>query len=216
MSQLIDLAHPLEHGQPSFPGDPQLTIAAHTTVSDGAASVARLVMGTHQGTHLDAPSHVFADGRTVDELPLEQLFGPAHLVDFAPGGVLEPGTPLDVPLLERHANVFYAGARVIYRTGWDRRFGREDFFRDYPSLTLEAARWIAGRRIRLLGMDTPSPAIDWRECHQVLLRPGGEIVIVECLANLDRLPAQFTFVGFPLKLKGCDGSPIRAVAWINR
>jgi kynurenine formamidase len=215
MVHLIDLSHPLKQGQASFPGDPDLEIAIHATVASGAANVTRLTMGTHQGTHLDAPFHIFDDGRTVDDLPLEQVFGPARLVDLAPGGQLEPRMPLGVELFEPHAQAFGVGARVIYRTGWDRHFGRPDYFTDFPSLTPEAARWMADCRIRMLGMDTPSPGQQWRECHQALLRPGREVVIVESLANLDRLPAQFTFIGFPLKLTGCDGSPIRAVAWIE-
>lgn len=213
MPRLIDLSHQLYHGQPSYPGDPVLELTVHQTVASGGAAVTRLAMGSHQGTHLDAPTHLFADGRTVDAIPLEYLFGPARLVDLAPGGALEPRTPLGVERFAPHAEAFQPGARVLYRTGWERRFGEADYFVDFPALTLEAAEWIAERRIRLLGMDTPSPGEPWRECHQALLRADREIVIVENLANLARLPEQFTWIGFPLPLAGCDGSPIRAVAW---
>ncbi len=95
-------------------------------------------------------------------------------------------------------------------------FGRPEFFTDLPSLTVEAARWIAQRRIGLLGMDVPTPSTaDSRECHQILLGRPAEIVIVEGLANLERLPKEFTFIGFPLNIVGRDGSPIRAVASID-
>lgn len=213
MARLIDLSYPLENGQPSYPGDPALELVEHATVASDGARVTRITMGTHQGTHLDAPAHIFADGRSVEAIPLEQLFGPARLVDLTPGGALGPGTLLDVARLQPHAEAFQPGARVLYRTGWERRFGTSDYFHDFPVLTLEAARWIADRRIRLLGMDTPSPGEPWRECHQVLLHPDREIVLVENLANLGRLPERFTFIGFPLPLAGCDGSPLRAVAW---
>jgi len=83
------------------------------------------------------------------------------------------------------------------------------------TLTLDAARWIAERRIGLLGMDTPTPSTDWKECHHILLKKGVEIVIVEALTNLEKLPAQFTFIGFPLNIKGRDGAPIRAVALLD-
>ena len=82
-------------------------------------------------------------------------------------------------------------------------------------MTLEAARWIAERRIGLLGMDTLTPSTDWKEVHLTLLRGGVEIVIVEGLTNLEKLPERFTFVGFPLNIKGRDGSPIRAVAIVD-
>ena len=66
----------------------------------------------------------------------------------------------------------------------------------------------------MLGMDTPTPSRDWYEVHHILLGAPAEIVIVESLANLDRVPDHFTFIGFPLNFTGRDGSPIRAVAQI--
>ena len=215
MPKLVDLSHPLEHGQLSYPKDPQIEVTWDRTLQSHGVNVSRIVMGTHQGTHLDAPFHFVADGAKLDEIPLERFFGPARLVDLAPGGSLEPKTPITVEMFHEHADAFEPGARVIYRTGWHRMFGRPEFFADLPSLTPGAARWIAERRIGLLGMDTPTPSkIAGRECHHALLQKGVEIVIVEGLANLDQLPERFTFIGFPLKLKGRDGSPIRAVAWI--
>jgi len=104
---------------------------------------------------------------------------------------------------------------VIYRTGWSHAFGTETFFKEFPTLTLDAARWMAERQIGMIGMDTPTPSTDWLECHHILLAKDVEIVIVEGLTNLDQLPETFRFIGFPLKLAGRDGSPIRAVAEID-
>jgi arylformamidase len=74
---------------------------------------------------------------------------------------------------------------------------------------------MAEKRIGLLGMDTPTPSTEWKECHHILLEMGVEIVIVEGLTNLEELPASFTFIGFPLNIKGRDGAPIRAVAAVD-
>lgn len=216
MVRLIDLSHPLAEGQPSYPSDPEIHVTAHRTLESDGVNVSSIAMGSHQGTHLDAPRHFFADGASLDQIPLDRFYGPARLIDLAPGGKLEPLTPLTVEMFGEHTDAFRPGAKVIYRTGWDRLFGRPEFFTDLPSLTLEAAKWIAEQRISLLGMDTPTPSkIAGRECHYALLRKGVEIVIVEGLANLDQLPERFTFIGFPLKLEGRDGSPIRAVAAIE-
>jgi kynurenine formamidase len=168
-------------------------------------------LSTHQGTHLDVPFHFFDDGKTLDQVDLERFYGEAHLVDFAPGAALPPQTPLTLEMFTRHEAVFRPGAKIVYRTGWDRMFGRPEFFSQFPTLTLEAARWIASRRISLLGMDTPTPSAEWLECHHILLGKGVEMIIVEGLANLEKLPPVFTFIGFPLNIKGRDGSPIRAV-----
>ena len=146
---------------------------------------------------------------------LEQFYGPASLVDLAPGSHLEAKTPLTVEMFEPHAEKFQPGAKIIYRTGWDRAFGTPEFFSDFPTLTLEAAQWIADRKIGMLGMDTPTPSTDWKECHLILLKDDVEIVIVEGLTQLNKLPEQFTFIGFPMNIKGRDGSPIRAVAVVE-
>ena len=136
-------------------------------------------------------------------------------MDLAPGGALAPSTPLTVEMFEPHAARFTPGARVIYRTGWSQAFGTETFFQEFPTLTLAAARWMADRRIGMIGMDTPTPSTDWLECHHIMLAKDVEIVIVEGLTNLDQLPDEFRFIGFPLKIVGRDGSPIRAVAEID-
>lgn len=211
---LIDLSHPLEHGQPNFPYDPKISVLVHNTIESIGYNITEVSMSTHQGTHLDAPYHFYDDGKTVDEMSLEQFYGPAQLVDLAPGSHLEEETPLTIEMFEPHEDKFEPGAKVIYRTGWDRKFGSSDFFSGFPTLTVEAAQWIADHNIELLGMDTPTPSTDWKEVHLTLLAEGVEIVIVEGLTNLDRLPEQFTFMGFPLNIKGRDGAPIRAVAQI--
>ena len=215
MSRLIDLSHPLEHGQPNFPWDPKLGIVVHNTVSSIGYNITEISMSSHQGTHLDAPYHFFDDGKTLDQMRLEQFIGPAVLVDLAPGERLPAKTPLTVEMFEPHAAKFQPGAKVIYRTGWNAMFGRPEFFSEFPTLTLEAARWIADKRIGLLGMDTPTPSAQWLECHHILLAQGVEIVIVEGLTNLDQLPERFTFIGFPMNFTGRDGSPIRAVAMVE-
>ena len=215
MTRLVDLTHPLVDAQSGYPSDPELRIRPYHTLASAGYNVAEIRASTHQGTHLDAPYHFFDDGATVERIPLDRFCGEAVLVDLAPGGTLAPRAEIGVEMLEAHGEAFAPGARVLCRTGWDRRWGKAGFFADHPSLSNGAARWIASRRIALLGLDTPSPSADELEVHRILLGAGAEIVIVESLANLDQLPPRFTFIGFPLPLAGCDGSPIRAVARIS-
>lgn len=213
--KLVDLSHPLRHGLLNFPWDPKISVLVHNTVSSIGYNITQFSMSTHQGTHLDAPFHFYDDGRTIDEIPLDRFYGPASLVDLAPGHTLEAQIPLDVEMFEPHEDLFKPGAKIIYRTGWDRMFGKPEFFSDFPTLTLDAAKWIADRKIGMLGMDTPTPSTDWKECHLILLKAGVEIVIVEGLTNLEKLPPSFTFMGFPLNIEGRDGAPIRAVARVD-
>jgi len=215
MTRLIDLSHPLEHDQLNFPSDPKLSIVTHNTVDAIGYNISKISLSSHQGTHLDAPFHFYTDGKTIDQMTLDQFYGPAKLVDLAPGSYLPAKTPLTVEMFEAHAQAFEPNSKVIYRTGWDRAFNTPEFFTDFPTLTLEASRWIADRKIGLLGMDTPTPSTQWLECHHILLEKKVQIVIVEGLTHLDQLPEQFTFIGFPMNLKGRDGSPIRAVAVVE-
>ena len=215
MPKLIDLSHPLAHGQLNFAWDPKISVIPHNTVASIGYNITQVSLSTHQGTHLDAPFHFYDDGKTVDQMRLDQFYGPATLIDLAPGSRLAPKSPITPAMFQPHAKKFQRGAKIIYRTGWSRKFGTPEFFSDFPTLTLDAARWIAERRIGLLGMDTPTPSTDWKDCHHILLKKGVEIVIVEGLTNLERLPAQFTFIGFPLNIKGRDGAPIRAMALLK-
>ena len=134
-------------------------------------------------------------------LPRDELRFPAPELQTSPQA--------DLARFETHLT---PGARILVNTGWHRHFGKPEFFTDFPSFTLAAARYLAARRIRLLGMDVPTPGRNWLELHHVLLAPDVEMVLVESMANLDALPDTFTFAGFPLCFRGRDGSPIRAVA----
>lgn len=208
--KIIDLSHSIWDEQPCYPGDPVPRVRPFDSIAEAGYNTTRLAIGSHQSTHLDAPFHYFHKGQTVDRIPLEQLYGPATLVDLAPDSELGEQASIGPPMFEAHAEAFQPGARVLYRTGWGVRFGKSGYFRRHPSLTVEAAQWIAERRIVLLGMDTPSPAEDPDEVHKILL--GAGVIIVESLAHLEELPREFLFIAFPLRLTGRDGSPVRAAA----
>jgi kynurenine formamidase len=206
-TRFIDLTHPLLDGGPSWPGDPGISVAPHCTLERDGCRVSRVSMGSHQGTHLDAPSHFLPEGCDIDGMTLEPFFGPARLLRIPKGR----GEALDLPDLLPFEALIRPGARILYHTGWGENWGREGFFTEGPCLTLDAARFLASRRIALLGMDTSTPAADNAQAvHEVLL--GAGVVIVEGLANLGLCPDSFTLSAFPLALAGADGSPIRAVA----
>lgn len=209
--QFIDLSHPMRSGQPSFPGDPVLNLEPHATIEKQRCNVTRISMGSHQGTHLDALYHFIPDGRRIDEMPLDWFYGAASVLRIPK----PPRAEIVVDDFKPFAHHLVPGARIIYETGWHRHYGKAGYFSDFPSLTKEAAAYLARTRIRLLGMDTPTPSRDYYEVHHLLQQKPAEIVIVESLAHLDELPETFTFVGFPLPFEGGDGSPIRAVALVD-
>lgn len=208
---LIDLSHPLIHGQQTFPMDPKLSIMPHGTTKTLKYNISQISMSSHQGTHLDAMYHFVDDGKTLDQMPLDWFYGPARVLRI-PKKAGEEITREDFAQFEQH---LVPGAKIIIETGWHKAFGHENFFDDFPSITQDAAHYLASRKIRMIGMDMPTPSRDWYEVHHILLASDVEMVIVEALANLDKVPDEFTFIGFPLNFVGRDGSPIRAVAVIG-
>ena len=203
-----NLSHPLVHGQATFPSDPKLAIIPHGTVPTLKFNISQVLMGTHQGTHLDAMFHFLDDGRTLDQMPLDWFYGPARLLRIPKSA----GAKITADDFKPFEPFLQPEAKVVLMTGWYRQFGARNYFTDFPSLTLEAGRYLASRKIRLLGMDMPTPSKQWYEIHHIFLAKETEIVLVEGLANLDAVPDEFTFAGFPLNFQGRDGSPIRAVA----
>ena len=218
--RVVDLSRPIEAGMPVYPGDPEVAIAPALGVEADGVAVARLDLGTHTGTHLDAPSHSVRGGRTVDRIPLELLQGEAHVLRAAAGAGRAIGVA-DLPggLPDRLPSI------VCVATGWDRRFGSPDALR-HPHLSLGLARELWARGARVLGVDTLSPdptahgaadpgappAGSAMPVHEFWL--GADGVIVENLAGLTELPERAELVLLPLRLAGLDGSPIRAVARI--
>lgn len=209
--RIVDLSREIAPGAPVYPGDPACEFTVHDTVASSGYNLTRVCFGTHQGTHLDAPLHFYESGGTVDRIDLARCVGLATLLDL---GERAAGATLGLADFLPFDAAIQPGARIVYRTGWDRV---EDlaYFEDYPSLSLELAEWLADREIALLGMDTPGPAAaQWEEVHRALL--GAEIVVVESLTNLAALgTAEFFLVAAPLKLKGLDGSPIRALGIVS-
>lgn len=214
MERIIDLSHPIEDGQLAFPSDPPVRIRTATTVESDGYFLSEISLGSHHGTHVDAPIHFLTDGPALDKIPLSHFCGRCRLVDLAPETELPPRTVLTLDRLKPYAERFVAGDRVLLRTGWYKQYGVDGFYTDFPVITAESAQWIAETGIALLGMDMPTPSMDEMvEVHHTLLGKG--IVVVEGLNNLHELPVEFTFIGFPLNLQGRDGSPIRAVAVVS-
>lgn len=175
----------------------------------------KIVLGTHIGTHADAPRHFIPNGGTIDEVPLDVLVGPATVADFTG---CRPLQEIDVADLAQRLGD-KVPARLILRTGWSEYFGNMKFYDEYPFLSENAAGWLVDKGVQLIAMDTPSPdnpahsrgtAKDSPN-HKTLL--GAGVVLVEYLANLKALTAsEVELIVMPLKLKGCDGAPARCAA----
>lgn len=159
MSDWIDLTRKLGEGIPVYPGDPLFQARPFAEHATDGFRAARWTFGSHVGTHLDAPFHYFVDGETLDSFPLDFFFGTAAVLDFTSTVAADFRRPatLDADDLAPFEPIFDAVPFVFLRTGWAARFGNADFYSAFPSLTPDAADWLADfPKLRILGLETPS------------------------------------------------------------
>jgi kynurenine formamidase len=207
MSSIIDLTLPLENGMRGVQLD-----TAKSVERDGW-NATTMTLYSHCGTHMDAPRHFIDQGAGIEQIPLETCIGPAKLVDLTP---VEPRELITPSRLGGAADTIVAGDRILLRTDWSHRHGTSAWRDELPRIDVSLARWLVARRVKLLGVEPPSVAdvnhrVELTTVHQILLEAG--IVIVEGLTNLDKLSTEtFHLIVLPMRIPGCDGSPVRAVA----
>ncbi|NEU57994.1 cyclase family protein [Halorussus sp. MSC15.2] len=209
-----DLTQPLDDGVTVYPGDPPVERTPAATHASDGYRVTEVRLGTHSGTHVDAPSHTEPDGKNLDEFAVERFAFDARLVDCSSSGARDPVCPESVPD-DADAEM------LVFRTGWDDHWGTERYY-DHPYLARETAAKCAERGYHV-GTDAlspdPSPSArdaerdgepDGVPAHRELL--GSDLLVVENLTGTDDLPERFELRAYPLALAGADGSPVRAVA----
>ncbi len=210
---LIDLSHLIYPGMPKIPILPEVEFHPLLRIADAAPlNISVLTMATHIGTHVDAPWHFVPNGKTIDQLPLEQLCGPAVVIPIS----RQAGEPIPAGDLE-DADV-REGDIVLLHSGWDTKFTSPDYA-VHPYLSDAAAQWLVDRRVKLVGVDliTPDMPPGLRPpgfaypIHHILLE--NDVLIAENLANLGPIDGQRVQVYlFPIKIRDSDGGQTRAVA----
>ncbi|WP_341953647.1 cyclase family protein [Salinibacterium sp. TMP30] len=212
MYSILDLTHPVVTGMPVYPGDPTVEISTASSVDETGFAVASLRLGTHSGTHIDAPSHRFDGAGTIDEAELGLLFGPAVVLSVPEIGA---GQAITVSHVRDQLESVRPNDIVFIATGWSSHYGSA-LYLDHPYLAPELGEELLNRGVRVLGVDLINPDPDGEEhnsvaIHDLMLGSGG--YIVENLTNLGRIDWTRPLVSLlPLRLAGLDGSPIRAVA----
>jgi kynurenine formamidase len=184
----------------------------------------------HGGTHVDAPVHFVEKKRTIDQVPLEQLMGPAVVIDVRKGADSSADFRVhqsDITAWEAAHGAISDGAIVLFHTGWGRRWPDRARYLGtgktgaaavaelhFPGLDLDAARALVRRKVKAVGIDTPSIDYGRSTTFAAHRRLGASnIPAFENVAQLDRLPATGAFViALPMKIGGGSGGPVRIVA----
>ena len=213
--RVIDLTHTITEGMPVFPGaEPPRFESVASCETDGYRET-RISLFTHTGTHMDPPAHIFSGRATLDAFPPEQFIGRALVIDCRS---LPAGAPITTAQLAPYGEKVDRAEFLLFHLGWDRLWGTDAYYRDYPCLDDAVLDYILGGAYKGIGFDALSldPVADANVPRHKRLFREKNIVNIENLCRLEQCGSElFWFSCFPLKLADCDGSPIRAVAWFD-
>jgi arylformamidase len=202
----IDVSVPLRTGMVHWPDNPPVRIERMLDIEHGdAANVSTISMGSHTGTHMDAPLHFVRGGKGLDEMPLEATVGHARVVEIQDPESIKPH--------ELRPHGISRSERILFKTrNSARQWHREAFIEDFVYVSQEAARYLATCGVRIIGVDYLSVGgfvRDGVETHQALLEAG--IWVIEGLGLSEVEPGEYELICLPLKVKGGDGAPARAI-----
>lgn len=214
--KVIDLTHTIEENMPVYPGTEQPQLLPASSYEKDGFKETLLHMYSHTGTHIDPPAHLYADGATLDELPVSQFIGKALVVDCRS---LKEGEAITVQHITRCGAKVKQADFLLFNLGWDKLWGTPAYFGDYPCLDDGALDFILAGNYKGIGFDVfgiDHIADTELPRHKKLFAGGRKIVNIENLKNLHLCgDGLFWFSCLPLKTINADGSPIRAVAWFG-
>jgi kynurenine formamidase len=203
MRRFIDLSQMIVDQMPVYPGDtPTSLIQTKFFQSDGYNNH-RLEMGMHAGTHIDGPMHMTESVEYVSNLPLEAFTGNGMILDVRNQPVIR--------MKREYEQLIKPEIIVLLYTGQDQLYGSEAYYHEHPVVDVDFCRFLVTKKIKMLGVDMPSPDRYPFLVHQILLE--NKILILENLTHLNQLlgAESFEVIAFPLKIRA-DGSMVRAVA----
>ena len=205
MARFIDVSVPLKTGMPAFPGNPEFELHAVKRIAEGGSSnVSRLVLGTHTGTHVDAPRHFFDNAATVDALALDLLIGRTRVVEIAKRGGITRDDLAAANLRE--------DLRVLLKTPNSAFWNEPAFRQDFTYLEESAASYLVEQGVKVIGIDYLSVEQFKKPgapAHRALLSRNA--IIIEGLNLSDAAPGMYEMYCLPLPVTGGDGAPARVV-----
>lgn len=204
MPTFHDITRPLHNDTPPWPGDRHVEFKFVARIPEGSSvNIGNLALSVHNGTHADAPFHYNNDGQSIDQLPLDLHIGPAQVLD------VRGHAAITTTLLESLG----AGAapRLLLHTGaWT---NPTTFPTTWGLMDLDVPAWLASRGVRLIGLDAPSvDELTSKDLPRHHACDDAGLCILENLLLDHITPASnYELIALPLRIKGADGSPIRAV-----
>lgn len=205
--KIFDISIPITLDMPVWPGDPGVHISRSSSIDEGGnANVSHISLGVHTGTHVDAPLHFLREGASLEKISLEKFVGDVQVFDVP-----------DVNLITKESlinrNFTFNSSRILFKTNnskiWSR--GEKEFKEDFVALSPDAARYLVGLGVKLVGIDYLSiaPFADSTPTHRIFLEAG--VVLLEGIDLSGVSAGEYLLFCLPLNLHGVDGAPARAI-----
>ncbi|HRS20886.1 MAG TPA: cyclase family protein [Clostridia bacterium] len=203
--KLIDLSHEIYNGMPVYPGDTETDLRQIKYLDADGYNNHKLDICLHSGTHIDSPMHLIASQQYISQLPLESF--------IAEGCVLDVRNQAIIKMKPEYDSLVKENSIVLLYTGFDKYYGIKEYYEDHPCIDMELCRFLIDKKVKMVGMDTPSPDRYPFEIHKLFFT--NNIYILENLTNLDKLlnAGKIEVMAFPLRIRA-DSSITRAVARI--
>lgn len=199
----IDLSHEIKNEMPIYPGDVEVNLEQVNKYEEDGYNGYSLFTGMHAGTHIDAPKHILQTDKYISDYPIERFVGNAILLDVRGESIIE--------VKDEYYRSIKENDIVLLFTGHDKIYGTENYYTDHPVVSEELADLLVKKKIKILGIDAPSPDKNPYNVHKKLLE--NDIFVLENLTNLKELLYNEGIQIFaqPLKIQG-EGSLVRAIA----
>jgi arylformamidase len=202
--KIYDVSVPISPEMPVYPGDPGIVVERKESITKGdPCNLTLLSMGTHTGTHIDAPYHFVESGIKVDQIPINLLTGRTYVVELTAARI-DAEVLKEIDLGEH--------VRVIFKTRNSYLWSGNRFVEDYVHVTPEAAEILVESGIKLVGIDWLSIeqfGSKTFQTHHTLL--GNGVVIIEGLNLAEVEAGDYELICLPLKIKDGDGAPARVI-----
>lgn len=210
INKIVDLTMMLHNDLPVYPGDPKPNIHAATTIENEGYHTSFLHLGSHTGTHVDAPFHFREEGKTIENIELSRFVGEGVVIKVTDKS---PGQAITLEDIAPYTNEINKDTVVLFHTGWSKYIENELYY-EHPYVEIQAVEELLQLGVRTFFIDALNidpPSGEHFSAHSAITKMNG--IIGENFTNFEQITFKRPLiVALPLKIAGGDGSPIRAIA----
>jgi len=204
--EIYDISMTIKPGMKVYPKNPQPVVETKTTIEEHGFEASKITLGSHTGSHIDAPRHFKRGGASVKDVPLEKIIGPCKVLDFT-----DIGSGGEITAADLEGRGIEKGDRILLKTR-NSYWKKNDFPEEFVSLSVSAAESFAKKQVSAVGIDELSvealrPAGDYK-VHDIMAE--AEIINIEGLVLKDVPAGEYLLCCLPLKID-VEASPVRAI-----